>query len=289
MDKLNAAISLLPVDMRQSLKSIKTDQIEEIRLRVGKKPSVFVYGNEKAIRENEILSQEIMMVIEKACGASLQAHLHELREGYISYKGLRVGVCATTIYEHEKIKSLGAFTSVNIRIPHSFYGDISELMEKIRSDNYKSTLIISPPGYGKTSLLRELIRLLSSGGKRVSVVDERNELACVDKGVNYFDMGDHTDILTGVKKSEGAMMLLRGMNPELIAFDEISKREDLDAIYEISGCGVDILATAHGRDLNSLRERPLYRDLLAEKIFKNLITIQMNGHLREYSYQRLML
>ena len=121
------------------------------------------------------------------------------------------------------------------------------------------------------------------------MVDERNELACMEEGICYFDMGEKTDILTGVKKSEGAMMLLRGMNPAIIAFDEISKSEDLAAIYEIAGCGVDILATAHGCDISSLSRRPIYRQLLSEKIFKNLITINVNGVVREYNFQRIEL
>lgn len=289
MDKLMTAIGLLPSELRDIPALTKYGHIEEIRLRSGRKPTVYFCGREEAFLDKTVSPQEIAILIEKACGASLQVHLHEIKEGYINYKGLRIGVCGAAIYTEDKLRAFRSFSSVNIRIPHEFSGDVSGLIKKMQCDDYQSTLLISPPGYGKTSLLRELIRRISTEGKRISVVDERNELACMEEGICYFDMGEKTDILTGVKKSEGAMMLLRGMNPAIIAFDEISKSEDLAAIYEIAGCGVDILATAHGRDISSLSRRPIYRQLLSEKIFKNLITINVNGVVREYNFQRIEL
>ena len=288
MDKLKTAMSLLPPDIKENIEGLKAELIEEIRLRVGMKPTVLIMGREKTVRETKMLPHEIKLLMEKASGASVQAHLNELRDGYISYKGLRIGICASAIYEEGRLVSFQNISSLNIRIPHRFQGSISDILDQIGYGKFESTLIVSPPGYGKTSLLRELVRQLSLKGLRISVLDERNELACMDRGISYFDMGEHTDILTGVKKSEGAMMLLRGMNPEIIAFDEISKKEDFAAIYELAGCGVEILATAHGQELSSLRQRPSYRKLLDENIFKNLISIRRTDHRREYFYQRIV-
>lgn len=287
MDRFNEAIGLLPADLKERLSDTKYKDAEEIRLRCGNAPAVFIREKEEKILNRKISLHEISLVVEKACGASLQAHLHEIKNGYINYKGLRIGVCGEAIYSDDKMKVLRNINSINIRIPHEFIGDVSKLITQLQAENFQSTLIISPPGYGKTSLLRELTRQLSSFGKRVAVVDERNELACVDDGKSYFFLGEHCDYLTGVKKAEGAMMLLRGMSPDIIAFDEISRREDVEAIFEIAGCGVELLATAHGRSLESIMERPLYRGLLNERIFKNLIFIERENSTRSYYLQRI--
>lgn len=287
MDKIYAAMNLLPPDLKEYLIGKNPEYIEEIRLRCGKNPSFRALNEEKVMPDRVISRQEIARAVEIACGASLQAHLQEVKEGYINYRGLRIGVCGIAIYENDALRSFRNFSSLNIRIPHKFSGDISELVYKMRRDNYPSTLIISPPGYGKTSLLRELIKEISNDGKTLAVVDDRNELASIDNGSAYFDMGKNCDVLSMAKKNEGAMMLLRGMGPEMIAFDEISKKEDTEAIYEIAGCGVDILATVHGRSVESLRERALYRKLLDEKIFKSAISIDIAGNTRVYRYQRL--
>lgn len=287
MDKYKTALGLLPGNLKDILSNPRYCDIEEIRLRCGKRPSVFSCGREYFFREEIVTPQEISSVLEKASGASLQAHLNEVREGYLNYKGLRVGLCGSGIYSNNELISIRSFNSVNIRIPHAFSGDVSGLIGDMLQSDFENTLIVSPPGYGKTSLLRELIRKLSSCERRISVVDERNELACVEGGICCFDMGEHTDVLTGVKKAEGAMMLLRGMSPDVIAFDEVSRKADLAALYEIAGCGVKILATAHGRNLASLSQRPLYRALLSEKIFKNIISIELNGKSREYLLERI--
>lgn len=121
----------------------------------------------------------------------------------------------------------------------------------------------------------------------MAVVDERNELAAADGGEAQFDLGAHTDVLTGAPKAEGALMLLRAMNPQIIAMDEITRPEDTEAIAQAAGCGAGILASAHASCLDELHRRPLYRRLLGQGIFQNLVVISGTGNARRYTAERL--
>ena len=117
---------------------------------------------------------------------------------------------------------------------------------------------------------------------RVGVVDERGELGAMWDGVPQFDLGPHTDIMDGCSKADGLMMILRGMNPQVLAVDEITAPEDVDALLMASGCGVALLATAHARSMSDLQERSLYKRLLRRKVFQRLIWIEMSGGVRTY-------
>ena len=141
-----------------------------------------------------------------------------------------------------------------------------------------STLILGPPGSGKTTLLRECVRSLSDGGSRVGLVDERGELAACRLGIPQMDVGAQTDVLTGCGKSEGIYLLLRAMNPQWIAVDEITAPEDIRAMEEASYCGVRFLATAHAFSPDELRRRPLYRRLRELELFQRLLILSPDKH-----------
>ena len=151
----------------------------------------------------------------------------------------------------------------------------------------RSTLILSPPGYGKTTILRDLIRLLSGQGVRVAVADERGELAAMHDGVPQFDVGAHTDVLEGCPKAQGTLMLLKTMSPAVVALDEVTSPEDVEAIGFAGHCGVSILATAHAFDREDLCRRPLYRELLALSVFDRIVTIQKQGLNRIYQVEHI--
>ena len=138
----------------------------------------------------------------------------------------------------------------------------------------KLIVFTGPNGGGKTTLLRACIRALSNSGERVCVCDDRGEISAMTDEGAQFDLGPQTDVLTGVSKSEGMMLLLRAMSPTWIAADEITARRDLEAMEQISYCGVRLLATAHAKDLQELRARPLYRELLSLEIFKLFLVLQ---------------
>lgn len=283
MDFISKALELLPDRLCTEKKAFVGRAVEEIRLRPGYVPAALIAGRERPFGTETVIRRDIQRVLEKATGASLHAYLPELCSGYISYSGIRIGVCGTAVIKNDSICGFKDFSSLNIRIPAEFKGDIDKVVSEITSGGFKNTLIISPPGGGKTTALRELIRRLSAAGYRVSVIDERNELSATDSTGAGFDMGERSDVLIGVKKSRGALMLLRGMNPEIIAMDEITESEDINAIREVYGCGVGLIATAHANTAAALGDRALYKTLLEERIFENIIEIHMGGADRSYT------
>ena len=155
----------------------------------------------------------------------------------------------------------------------------------------ESTLIFAPPGAGKTTLLRDLIRMASDGvhmaPQRVGVADERGEIAALWSGRPQLDVGHRTDVLEGCPKAQGLMMLLRAMNPQILAADEITAPEDVRALVTAAGCGTALLATAHGRDRKDLSRRPLYRELMEARVFRRLVYIRPEQGIRRYEVEEL--
>lgn len=285
MDTWDTALGLLPEELRCVIKDIPT--AEEIRLRIARKPSVVISGREQLLHAPIVTQNHLLHILEKATGASLYAAAPSLRNGFVSYRGLRIGVCGEAVYTQECLTGLKNFSSLSIRIPHAEVSGCSALLDGMLRGMPVSTLIISPPGSGKTSLLRELIRRTSTIPLRVSVIDDRNELSASIGGRAQFDLGQGSDVLVGVPKSEAAGMMLRGMNPQIIAMDEITREKDLAAVEQIGGCGVVLFATAHGKDLRDLRRRPLYKRMLESGVFQELITIRAGGGKRVYTREAL--
>ena len=166
-------------------------------------------------------------------------------------------------------------------------GCADALLPQLLRDGFCSTLILSPPGNGKTTLLRECVRRLSDMGTRISLMDERGEIAAVQNRAPQFDVGANTDVMTGGQKAACCMMLLRAMRPDVLAFDEISAPEDIEAIRIAAGCGVALLATAHAQSVAALRHRALYRALLDEHIFRRAVCITRSGGKRVYTVEDL--
>ena len=176
-----------------------------------------------------------------------------------------------------------------IRFPRRLTGVARPVLPKLlEGGRLESTLLLSPPGLGKTTLLRDLIRCLSLGEgcppHRVGVADQRGELGA---GALRRDLGPRTDVLENCPKAQGMGMLLRAMSPQVLAVDEITAPEDIAAIREAAGCGVTLLATAHGKDRSDLDRRPLYRDLMALGVFRRLVVIAQSGEGRTYEVVRL--
>lgn len=274
------ALKLLPEELGVEIKSV--GEPEEIRLRLGRKPTAVYNGGEQEIGSKTVSETAIRKILERATGASLYSHSGELRHGYINYHGLRIGVCGDAVLQDNTVTGFRTISSLNIRIPREMHGICRPVLDRLRKNGEDSTLIVSPPGGGKTTALRELIRCLSDDGHRISVIDERGELSAADSGINGFDLGSHSDVLLNVPKGEGALMLLRSMNPEYIAMDEITSPADLESIMTIIGCGVRLLATAHGSCPDELGRRPLYAKLLAMDVFRYIVTVSCKNSVRSY-------
>ena len=287
MDAFREACALLPISLGQALSGGRFDRAEEIRLRIGQPPTALIGGAELRIRDKDFEPDELMRLLEKATGASLHSSMQSMKNGYISWHGLRIGLCGQAIYNRGELTGFRNYSSAVIRIPHECRDICCAEAHKIISDGLGSTLIAAPPGVGKTTALRELVRLFSEVGIRTAVVDERNELSATENGRAQFELGPCTDVLVDVPKTQGTMMLLRGMNCGTIAMDEISLAADAAAVEQLTGCGVRVLATVHAASPSDLARRAPLRELLALGAFESAVTIRAEAGRRHYRVDRL--
>lgn len=266
----SALYSVLPKIYGDQIQSCSGSHMEEIRLRVGQPACIRCEMEEKLIWPC-VEHGHLEELIQRASRFSAYACADSLREGYLSIEGgHRIGVCGTGHIRDGELISLRLPTSVSIRIANQVQGCAETLYQKLIG----SVLILGPPGRGKTTLLRDLIVHLSEKGhQRVGLVDERGEIAaCVD-GKPQLWVGSRTDILVNVRKDRGIMMLLRTMNPQWIAVDEITAERDIQAMEQASYCGIRMIATAHAGNISDLRRRPLYRRLMETGLFSQAAVI----------------
>ena len=293
------AASLLPQKWERIALHLEDDRkamAEELRLRVGQPMTVLLPEGEILLDggRERVEQSELEQLVDQVTEYSRYAAA-TMAQGFITAQGgFRVGLGGTAVIEQGRCISLCDISSACIRIARENTGVSNDLIDKIAPGGMpESTLVIAPPGVGKTTVLRDMIRNLSNGTERippqrVSIADERQELAAVFHGKPQLDIGCHTDVLSGCPKAEGMMMLLRCANPQIIAVDEITAREDVKAMETVSRCGVKLLATVHGADVEDIREKPLFSGLLSLKIFTYCIVISRNKDgKRRYRVERL--
>ena len=290
------AAGALPPALRQRALSISLErqaQAEELRLRVGRPMTVVQSGEERSLGGSAVEGRDLEQLVEIASRASLHAVLDQVRRGYLTMRGgHRIGLCGTAVMREGEVHNLSRLSSANIRVARQVLGAADPVLEAVcPQGRLESTLILAPPGLGKTTLLRDLIRQVSDGRNcqplRVAVADERGEVAGLYHGRPQLDVGARTDVLEGCPKAQGLMLLLRAMNPQVLAADEITDPQDVAALRTAVGCGAVLLATAHGTVKEDLERRVLYRTLLEEGLFRRLVRIRRENGRRYYHIEEL--
>ena len=299
LEELMAAY--LPERIKSALKGIKNEflrNLEEVRIRAGLPLMGVFSGFDKFIGEYGFLSddaQEALTVSAREvedlfyllCEHSIYAYQEDINRGFITLKGgHRAGICGTVVYEEDRIRGMRDISSISIRLARQLKGCAQEVFRHIvrnRQDIY-NTLILSPPRCGKTTLLRDLCRLISQGrgddsltGLRTAVIDERSELAASYRGIPQNDLGPRTDILDGCRKSEGIEIMLRGMAPQVIVVDELGALRDADAVRMAWNAGVRLIATAHAFSLEDFKGRLGVGKLADENGFERIILLGINN------------
>jgi len=275
--------------------------VEEIRIRL-KRPIALKIGQEVMIVQYIIEKEEIEEIFERICENSIYSYKNEICEGFITIRGgHRVGITGTAIIE-DKVKNINYISSLNFRIAREKKDSSNNILKDIinkEENNIYNTLIISPPGCGKTTLLRDIIRNISNGIKEfnfmpkvVSVVDERGEIAATYKGVPQNDIGIMTDVMSNIPKSLGMKMLIRSMSPQIIACDEIGGVDDVQSIKIAICSGVKGIFTAHGKNLEEIMKNTELNELIKENIIEKIVqlstkekgTVEKIYDLRKISY-----
>lgn len=324
MKEMEEVVRIFPQKLRELLFNARTQMYaaEELRLRANRPLLMEAKGHEWRLRVDcgewervdvsafvlsdssgdasyyQVSSQDIRDALEYMSRYSLYAFDEELRQGFITIPGgHRVGIAGHAVAEKSLVRTLRNISFLNIRVAREVKGCASRLLPWLYQEGeIGSTLVISPPRCGKTTLLRDLIRQVSDGwamekgkkahgsvfssfipGVTVGVVDERSELGACYQGVPQHDLGMRTDVLDACPKAEGIMMLIRSMAPRVVAVDEIGSREDMEALRYGINCGCRILATVHGNSLGDVLHKPLLRELAESGVFARYVLLAPQG------------
>ena len=289
------AAAILPSRLRRiAMELPETDKrrAEEFRLRAGHCLSVLLPEGERSL-EAIVTTEELETLCDIAAEFSRYASIETLRQGFLPVRGgFRVGLCGSAVVKDGEVTNLKQISSAVIRISREQKGIAQAVAPRLfRDGRFVSTLLLSPPGGGKTTLLRDLVRQLSQGEgvppQRITLIDEREEIAVMYRGQPQMDVGPRTDVLDGCPKAQAIPMVLRAMNPQIIAVDEITVREDLQAISQAAGCGVALLATIHAANVEELQAKPLYQELLAGRVFRQAVLIRTGPEGRLYAVENL--
>lgn len=265
---------LLPQRMRQEVDRLGRDTLEEVRLRIGKPVELILEG--KGMFLTHIASEEDLKFVVNTASRYSPWAAATVSQGYLTANGgHRIGLCGECVIQKGEVMGIRSVYSLCIRVARAFI-DLG-----LRAPRSGSLLILGPPGCGKTTLLRDIVRSRSERGQIVCVVDERGEI--FPNGAD-FQSGPRTDVITNCNKRQGIYMTVKTMRPNCIAVDEITSEEDCRALLDAAWCGVDLLATAHAQNIQDLFRRRIYKQLVQSKLFQNALVM---NHDKTYLLERI--
>ena len=285
-DRLDAVFSLLPDRIAVAFYRVQPcDTVEEIRLRTAKQPQIVTSKGEFLLECGAFTRREAEELLTRICRHSVYSHEEELRRGFVALDGgVRVGVCGRPVVSGGRIERMTDITCFNFRITREAVGCAENVIRYV-SDRGRpvSSLIVSPPGGGKTTLLRDIARCFSCGigvpPVKVCLADERGELAGCAGGEPSFDVGPRTDVMELAPKSEAIRIFVRTMSPELIITDEIGDPCDAAALSEATRCGVAVIASAHAGSAEELSKRAELKEAAGSGAFRRILMLRRSGSL----------
>jgi stage III sporulation protein AA len=280
---MESVFSMLPKKVAEVVRRLPptiVEEMEEIRLRTFRPVEVCTRGNPYFLPYT-FTEEDAEHLINRLSNHSFYTLEEELKRGYITIEGgHRVGLAGKVILEQGMVKGLRQLSSFNIRIARQKIGVGEPLIPFLFDGTWRHTMIIGSPQTGKTTLLRDLARIISSGyepfgipAMKVGIVDERSEIAGCLRGIPQLDFGYRVDVLDGCPKAEGMMMMIRSMSPDVLIVDEIGREEDGKAIMEAMNAGITLLTTTHGKNLEDIQKRPILQQILKEQRFQRFIEL----------------
>jgi stage III sporulation protein AA len=273
---------ILPLQILKKILSLDNiDKLQEIRMKI-LKPLIVNINNKEIILNYTITQLDIKNILQRMSGYSLYAFEEEFKQGYITIKGgHRVGISGDCVVEDRKVKTLKNIYSLNIRIAHVIKGCANKIINSIiKEDRVLNTIVISPPKCGKTTLVRDLARIISNGiaekhiqGKKITIIDERSEIAACYQGIPQMDIGLRTDVYDGCVKSEGIFMAIRSLSPDVIICDELGSQKEIEAVVQAFNSGVSLITTIHGSGIQDLYIRPVFKELIDNNILERVVIL----------------
>ncbi|RPF55655.1 stage III sporulation protein AA [Aquisalibacillus elongatus] len=277
-------LDMLPQHIEHSTIQLndRLQNLEEIRLRINK-PIEYVFHHHSEFLEHLTFSeQDAKEFLGKISQHSVYRMEEELRNGFITIKGgHRIGIAGKVTLSDGQVQAITQISSFNIRVAKEHIGSASKVMNHIYNHKNKqihNTMIIGAPKSGKTTILRDLVRTISNGvngfqPRRISLIDERSEIAASYEGIPQHDVGRKTDVMADCPKAEGMMMMIRSMSPEVIVVDEIGDEEDVNSINEAIHAGVQVICSVHGYTLDEVLKRPSLKPLFDGQVFERYIVL----------------
>lgn len=291
MKKIYETLDKLPIDVKDAVSKINKETLsstEEIRLRVNKPLCINAFSKNFFVgKEGELYSypskdcliitkSHIKECFKRCCNYSFHSFAREIKNGYVTINGgHRVGICGEAIYEGKELKTIDNISSLNIRIAREVEDNAKQLFSLMPLPSVGGFIIAGSPKSGKTTLLRSCAKFLSNGEvgdfKKVTIVDERCELAGMYCGEPQNSVGDCCDILSGFKKSDGINIAVRTLSPDYIICDEISLDEEIEAVYRGTNSGANIVTTVHAKNKDEFLKKPFTQKLLETNAFDMVV------------------